>query len=177
MRLFGMVMGAIISLIGLSIMFTPLRTYFVIGWITGMVLLFQGVPMFFSGLKRKSRGKMIAGMITTIVAILLLVSDLQQILTMTITVYLVAGGILLSGLVEFIIGLQLLKKDRNGLLPVVTGGVSIAIGLAGLIFKETTVVVIGVIVGVHILRIGVSVFFQAKNMDKPQVINLSDDRF
>lgn len=175
MRMFGLVLGAIISLIGLSIMFTPLRTYFVIGWITGVVLLLQGIPMFFSGVKRKSRGKMIAGLITTIVSLLLLVSDLQQMLTMTITVYLVAGGILLSGFVEFFIGMQLLKKDRNGLVATVTGAISIVVGLAGLIFKETTVLVIGFIVGVHILRLGISIFFQAKNMDKPQVIDLPEN--
>lgn len=174
--MFGMVVGGIISLLGLSIMFTPLRTYFLIGWITGVVLLFNALPMLISGLSRRNRSlsKIIVGGITALVALILLVSDFQQILTQIIIVYLVAGGIMLSGLVECIIGYLLMKKNRRGLPTLITGGISFAIGLAGLIFQDTTVWVIGIIVGAHILRIGVSVFVSAKNMDKPKVINLNE---
>lgn len=176
MRTFGMVIGGLLSLFGLSIMFTPLRTYFLIGWITGAVLLCNALPMLFTGLNRKTRSlsKTIVGGITAIVALILLVSDFQETLTQVLIVYLVAGGIMLSGLVECIIGYQMTKKNRKGLPTLITGGISFAIGLAGLVFQDTTVWVIGLIVGVHIVRIGVTIFWGAKNMDKPKVINLNE---
>lgn len=176
MRTFGMVVGGLISLFGLSIMLTPLRTYFLIGWITGAVLLCNALPMLFSGLRRKTRSlsRIIVGGITAVVALLLLFTHFQQILTQVIIVYLVAGGIMLSGFIECIIGYQMTKKGNSGLPTLITGGISFAIGLCGLIFQQTTVIVIGIIVGVHILRIGASIFFAAKNMDKPLIINLND---
>lgn len=174
MRIFGLILGGAIALFGLSIMFTPLRTYFLIGWMAGCVLLCNGLSMLGDGFFRKNRSlsKCIAGGITSIVGIILLVTDVQQSITQVLIVYLVAGGIMLSGFIECIIGYLMIKKNKKGLFPLIIGGISFSVGLAGMIYQNATVIVVGVVVGYHIVRIGVTIFMFARDMNKPQVIDL-----
>lgn len=171
MRKTGLISGAIIALFGISIMFTPLRTYFIIGWIAGCVLLFNGLSLFFNGLAKSTRNtsKAAAGGITILIGIILLVTDLQQVLTQVVIVNLIAGGILLSGIVECIFGYIIVKQNNSSAKPLIFGIISVIIGLSGLIFKQTTVLIIGFIVGYHIFRIGINIFSFARSLDKPDV--------
>lgn len=172
MRIFGMIIGGLIALFGLSIILTPLRTYFLIGWITGCVLLCNGLPILFSAIRRKNRSRIIMGLITSIIGIILLVSDFQQVLTQVVMVYLIAGGIMLSGIIELIIGYITYKNTGKGKIALIFGGISFCIGLAGIIFKDATIYIIGVIVGYHIVRIGISVFMTARDINKPDIIDI-----
>lgn len=174
MKRVAMVLGGLLSLMGFSIMFTPIRTYFLIGWITGCVLLCHGLSTLGDGLGKRNRNlrKILVGAVTILVGGGLMATDLQQTLPQLIIVYIVAGGILVSGLIECIIGYLMLKKGQKSLPTLIFGGISCAVGLAGLIFKDATVMVIGFVVGYHILRMGLNLFFFGKNYDKPQVINL-----
>lgn len=170
-----MIIGGIITVSGLSIMFTPLRTYFLIGWITGAVLLCNGLVLLGAGLSKRKRSlsKSIVGAVTALVGVILLATDMQQILTQIIIVYLVAGGIMFSGFIECIIGYSMVKKGKKGLPTLITGGISFAVGLGGLIYQETTVVMIGLVVGYHIVRIGLNIVLFARDMNKPTVIDLN----
>ncbi|MFI3201595.1 MAG: DUF308 domain-containing protein [Eubacteriales bacterium] len=165
MKLLGMIIGGLVTAFGLSIMFTPLRTYFLLGWIIGLVLLCNGVSMLGDGLRKSDRSlsKILVGTVTALIGTILLVSDFQQILTQIIIVYLVAGGILVSGLIECIIGYALLKNDRKGVLALIIGATSVVVGIAGLVFQNATVTVIGFIVGYHIVRIGLNIFLFARS--------------
>lgn len=174
MKKFLMIVGAIISLFGLSIMFTPLRTYFILGWITGCVLICTGGSLLLTGLKRRNRslGLCLMGTVTLVVGLVILGSDLQQSMPETVIVHLVAGGILISGLVECILGYFLMKRGEKALVNFLGGLGSFALGLGGLLFQDMAVIVIGVVVGYHITRMGLQIFFWGKNLDKPQVIDL-----
>lgn len=174
MRKFGMIGGGLIALLGLGIILTPLRTFFIIGTIVGLVLLCNGLSTLFGGLKKKSRSKSIVGIVTTAVGLFLLFTEMQQTLTEVIIIYLVAGGIMLTGFIECVIGVNLMKKKENGIPTLIIGAISFAIGLGGIIYKETTVMVIGAIVGYHIVRIGLNIFVFARDFDKPQVITLKE---
>lgn len=179
MRKFCMVLGVLVMLFGLSIMLTPLRSYFLIGWITGCVLLCNGLSTFFAGFRKKGRSlnKIIVGLITTGIGLLLLFTDMQQTLTQVVIVYLVAGGILISGLIELILGYALIKKEKKGLTTLIFGLISFSIGLMGLIFQNTTVLVVGALVGYHLIRIGMTIFSTAKDWYKPHVIGVSKSGF
>ncbi len=172
MRTFGMILGGLIALFGLSIILTPLRSYFLIGWITGVVLLFNGLPMLLSAIRRKNRSRIIMGLITTIVGAILLISDFNHILTQVVMVYLIAGGIMLSGIIELLIGYIAYKNTGTGKLALIFGGISFCIGLAGIIFKNATIYIIGVIVGYHIVRIGIAIFMTARDINKPDIIDV-----
>lgn len=174
MRKFGMIFGGLITLFGLSIMFTPLRTFFIIGSIVGLVLLCNGLSTLIGGLKKKSRSKSIEGIVTTAVGLFLLFSEMQETLTESLIIYLVAGAIVLTGLIECFIGRNLMKNKNNGIPTLIIGIISITIGVAGIIFKETTVMVIGAIVGYQIVKIGLNIFVFARDFDKPQVIDLKE---
>lgn len=182
MKKIGMLIGIIISLFGLSIILTPLRTYFIVGWIAGFILLCNGLPLLLVGVRKRTRSlsKCIIGAITTIMGIVLLITDAQHMLTEAIIVYCIAGSIILSGLVECLVAFKMLKNKQNGIQTLITGILSLCIGLGSLIFKDTTVIVIGVIVGYHIIRTGVNIFLFSRNIDryfynksKPDVINLN----
>lgn len=172
MKNIGMVVGGLLMILGVSIMVTPLRTYFIIGWIAGCVLLFNGLPLVFSGISKKNRskGKCLVGGVTVLIGIILLITDVKQILSQVLIVNLIAGGIMLSGLIECIIGYGLLKRYNQFSKTLILGIISLVIGLAGLIFRETTVVIIGIIVGYHILRVGISIFTYARRMESPAEI-------
>lgn len=174
MKLFTTIVGGLITLFGVSIMLTPLRTYFLIGWIVGVVLLCNGLSMLFTGLRYKIKSKKFVGITTTLIGIVLLVTDLQQILTQIFIVYLVAGGIMLVGFVECIIGYMLVKKGQGGMYTLVVGAISFAVGLFGLIFKEATVIVIGLIVGYHIVRIGLNVISFSKYMGAQVILDADE---
>lgn len=175
MKIFGLVTGALVTILGLSIMLTPLRMYFLIGWVIGIVLTCNGLSLLLSGIKKekKNKGLTFIGIVTTLVGIILLVTDLQQLLTEIIIVYLITGGIMFSGLVECIIGFNLKKRGKNPVPALLIGGISLAVGLAGIIFHDATVKVIGLVVGYHIVRIGITIFMATYNGGK--VVNAVKD--
>lgn len=112
------------------------------------------------------------GLITSIVGAILLVSDFNHILTQVVMVYLIAGGIMLSGIIELLIGYIAYKKTGTGKLALIFGSISFCIGLAGIIFKNATIYIIGVIVGYHIVRIGLAIFMTARDINKPDIIDV-----
>lgn len=172
MKKLGMLIGGLISAFGISIMATPLRTYFLIGWIAGAVFLVNGLSLLFSGMSKRNKnsGKCVVGAVTTFIGTTLLVTDLSQILTQTIIIYIVAGGILLSGIIEIIIGYSYVKNGGTA-KTIVFGLISAVIGIIGLLFKQTTLIMLGIIVGYHVLRVGISIFSYAKNIDKPIILD------
>lgn len=177
MRIAGMLTGGLIALFGLSIIFTPMRTYFLIGKVIAFIFLCNGLATLVTSLKKgqNSTGKRIISLVITLIGVVLLVSDLYQVLTQIFIVYLVAGGILLSGLVECLVGYRMVKSDKTGFIPLILGVISVIVGLVGLIYQNATIFVIGAIVGYHITRMGLSVFLWARNINKPQVIDLHED--
>lgn len=176
MRLFGLLVGGLITLVGLSIMLTPLRTYFLIGWITGCVLLCNGLSMVGVGTTKgnKSLSKCVVGGITAIVGFILLMTDKQQTITQILVVNLISGGVVISGIIECIIGYMMVKRNKKGVHCLIMGGLSIAMGIAGMLFRDATVIVVGMIVGYHIVRIGATIFMFAWSMEKPKVIDIND---
>lgn len=170
----GMLIGGLIALAGIGTMLTPLRTYFLIGWVTGCVLLFHGLSTLGMGLigKNRSLSKCIVGLISSVIGVVMLVLDQQNTIAQHIIVYFVAGGILLSGLVECFIGWALRKKEKPWVSTFLFGVISLGVGLAGIVFQQATVVIIGVVVGYHIFRVGYTMFQFFYTYDKPRVIDL-----
>lgn len=174
MKKAGMIFGGLVTIFGLSIMATPLRTYFLLGWIAGCVFLFNGLSLVFSGLSKHNRNlsKCVVGSVTALIGVVLLVTDLQQILTQALVIYLVAGGILLSGVVECVAGYVMTRYNQNASKTFILGGISIALGVAGLVFKDATVIIIGVVVGYHIVRLGMTIFNSARNLDSVVIVDM-----
>ncbi|MFI3254159.1 MAG: DUF308 domain-containing protein [Eubacteriales bacterium] len=176
MKLFGTVTGFLVTIFGISIMFNPFQTFEIIDWMIGIVLLCNGLSMLFDGLRKgnPNRSKVIIGIVTTILGIVLLVTDSLQTLTTVIVVYLVAGGIMVSGLIECILGYLSIKKGNPNMHTLIIGIFSFVIGLAGLIFQSAAARVIDLFMGYHVVRIGLTILFATLNMDKPKVINLEE---
>lgn len=173
MKKIGMILGLGCILLGLCIMFTPMRIYFLLGWVTGIVFLFHGVPILASGVlhKPRIRNKIYHGATTVLIGITLLATDFLQILTQQFIVYIVAGGILISGLFECFVGYAFFKGEKKGLLMLLMGIISCVVGISGIIFQNATVMVIGGIIGFFLIKIGVSLFVYARDYDKPRVID------
>lgn len=177
MQKLGMFCGVVISLIGLSIMFTPFRVYVLLGWLVGFIMLSHGFSTLFSGINTKSRWRCVTGGVTMVIGGILVVSDMFEVLTQNIIIYLVAGGIIISGLIECFVGYSLLKekeKRKNGVICFGMGSLSLAVGFFGLFYKNATVLVIGAIVGFHIVKMGVNLFVYARDYYKPKVIDLNE---
>lgn len=174
MKKAGLVIGGLITILGLSIMLTPLRTYFLVGWVIGIILLFNGILMFGSGFRknRRSGSKMTVGLVTTLIGGTLLITDSLQMLTQNLIVYFVAGGILFSGMVECFVGYKRIKSGIPGLPTFILGIISTAVGIFAFLYQNTTVLVIGAIVGFHIAKIGLNIFLAAYNMDKPRILDV-----
>lgn len=169
----GMIIGILISLFGVSIILTPFKTYFILGSIAGFVLLINGVPSLIVNLIRKDRKlfKIIVPAITTFLGFILVATDMAQVLTQTIIVYIIAGGIIITGLIECISSLAVIKKDKRAIETLVIGIISLILGFLCITFKETTVVIIGASVGFYILRIGLNLFVFARDYNKPYIID------
>lgn len=174
MKKTGMLMGLCSALLGLCVIFTPMRIYFLLGWVTGIPFLCHGITMvaatFFS--KSPTKSKVIHGIVTSLVGVALIGTDIFQILTQQLIIFLVAGGILISGLIECFVGYTYFKYEKKGLMTLVMGIASCIVGIAGIVFQETTVTVIGCIVGFFFIKIGASLFTYARDYDKPRVIDL-----
>lgn len=177
MRKFGIILGLIIAVAGLSIMVTPLRMYFIVGWLVGCVFLVNGFSMFVSGFAKGtiSTRKRIIGAITALIGIALLVTDLQKILTQIIIVNLISGGIMFSGIIEFIFVLRTIKRNELSIMHSIKMSIysilSILIGITGLVFKDYTVIIIGMIVGYNVFRTGMIIFSHSRKLDKPIIID------
>lgn len=168
----GYFFSVVLVLFGLCIIFTPLRIYFLLGWVAGAVILCNGLSSLIAQFtqKKKSRSKIITGLVGTVIGVILLVSDLQQSITESFIVYLVTAGIALTGLVECGFGLLFWKKDKSALIPLVMGMISLGIAVLALANQEATSTIISAIVGFYVMKMGASVFVFTKDYDKPRVI-------
>lgn len=172
------ILGLLVSLFGLSIMVTPLRTYFIIiGWMIGSLLLLVGVPTLLTGIFKKQRSisRILVGAIPTVIGFLLVSTDLQQTLTQNLVIFFIAGGIVLTGLSECIIGCVLFKQQKKGFLTILVGLISVGVGLASMYYSDASAFVLGLVVGYHILRMGISLLMLAKDYDKPHILEFYNE--
>lgn len=171
------ILGMLVSLFGLSIMITPLRTYFIIGWMIGSLLLLVGVPTLLTGIFKKQRSisRILVGAIPTVIGFLLVSTDLQQTLTQNLVIFFIAGGIVLTGLSECFIGCVLFKQQKKGFLTILVGLISVGVGLASMYYSEASAFVLGLVVGYHILRMGISLLMLAKDYDKPHILEFYNE--
>lgn len=177
MQKFAFISGVLISLLGLSIMFTPMRVYFLIGWLIGFIMVCNGVSTLLGGMKKKSRSRCIAGFITTFIGGALVLGDSLELIQQSLIIYLVAGGIIVTGLIECFVGYSMMKdkqKGKNGLQCFIMGCLSLGVGLFGMLNQQATVMVIGAVVGFHIVKIGVNICVYARDFNKGQVIDLQE---
>ncbi len=177
MRLTGLIIGGLIVAAGLAFILTPLRMYLIIGWLVGSLLIVGMLVEVVKHLKCKSFGKMqiIEAVVMLGLGIALIATDLQQTLTQVVIVYIVAGGLAISGLIKLIVAYISVKKGKKALGIIVNGALSLLIGIAGFVFKNAVATIIGVLVGFHIANFGLTIFIAAWHMKKTIVATINGE--
>lgn len=166
MKVITIILGILTILAGFFCIAHPAFTAFSIAWILGFLLILSGINILvsFFGKKEGSKSDVFFGILSIIGGIAMLCNYWFQFFTDMIIVMIVAGLILLMGILRISTSLKLKKENQPWILAMISGILSILIAImafinpvAGIMFIDYILAVIFIVQGINLLSFGISI--------------------
>lgn len=173
MKILSVVLGVILVIGGISCMFTPLATYSALAWVIGFTMLLNAMGGICTYSERKEMGmadgwSLASAIISMILALVLLGSELLQIAVITMIPIIAGAWIFIDGIVHVISAIKMnryrktLPQDKRGkfwLVTLIVGIIMVICGIIGflhpLIITITIGFTLGILMGIYIVVSGI----------------------
>lgn len=158
MKVVGIIFGVLTAIMGVYALCVPVQTFFVIGWLVGMVLFADGLTLVIVSLKKEKKEiwKAILGAFLGIMGLVILFCDVQRILTDFMMIYMIAGSIIAVGIIQCIAGIKTYKATKQGISIIVLGALSIIIGVIAAGHPLLTMMTVGYYIAFSLIMHGVN---------------------
>lgn len=165
MKVITIILAILTILAGFFCIIHPAFTAFSIAWILGFLLILGGINVLvsFFGKKEGSKSDVFFGILSIIGGIAMLCNYWFQIFTDVIIVAIVAGLILLMGILRISASIDLKKASQPWVLAMISGILSILIAimafinpLAGIVLIDYILSFIFIVQGISLLSFGIS---------------------
>lgn len=171
MRVLTIILGILLTILGLYCMFTPGITFLSVGWIIGLLLLITGVNSIVDYFGTRALGfstwvDLLFGIVTALLGLVLLFNQGARFITDMVAVYLLAAWILVGGIFLIAASLNLRKVGAGWVWMLVLGILSAIVGFLAFVYPGITAIAIGLMIGLFILLEGVSMILWGASMDK-----------
>lgn len=155
-RILGILAGVFIIITGVLSLFTPLRSYGMVGWLIAFAMVFDGVAkiMLWNDYRKigiSDTWALVGGILSAMLGILLLCSVSGRLAADVIIAYLVAGWLIFAGIVR--IARSITMRDvaknlgtqlgSNWSLALVVGIIMVVLGVFCMIYPGVVMVAIG----------------------------------
>ncbi len=158
MKVVGIIFGALTAILGFYALCVPVQTFFVIGWLVGMVLFADGLTLVIVSLtkEKKEIWKAILGVFLALAGLAILFGDVQRILTDFMMIYLIAGSVIGVGIIQCIAGYKAYKATKEGMAVIVLGVLSIIIGIIAAGHPLLTMMTVGYYIAFSLIMQGIN---------------------
>lgn len=166
MKAITIILGILTVLAGFFCIAHPAFTAFSIAWILGFLLILSGINILvsFFGKKEGSKSDVFFGILSIICGIAMLCNYWFQLFTDVIIVTIVAGLILLMGIVRISASLKLKKAEQPWVLAMISGILSVLIAImafinpiAGVVLIDYILAFIFIVQGINLLSFGIAI--------------------
>ena len=158
MKTISIILGILTGILGACAVAMPFRTFLGIGWVVGMLFLFNGVEMLATGLaaKKKDVWQVIFGICVVILGLVILFSGWQRFLTDVMFVYLIGGSILMHGIYQLIIGFKVWGESKGrAIAGIILGIISMIAAMFAMAHPIMTMFTLGYIIGFALIFQGI----------------------
>lgn len=170
MKIAGIVLGVITSLLGVYAFCVPLGVFLGISWVIAVLIIVNGVESIADGVAsqpKKDTGKIVLGALIVLAGIFLLFSGILRFLTDMMMVYLIGGALILYGIFQIVAGWK--KKEIStgaGVISIICGVISVIGGFLAFGHPFLTMISVGYIIAFNLIMQGVNMIVIAVNRDK-----------
>lgn len=155
-RILGILVGVFLIITGILSLFTPLRSYGMVGWLIAIALIFDGVAkvMVWNDYRKigiSDTWALVGGVVSALVGLLLVCSVSGRLAADVIIAYAIALWILFAGIVRIArsITMRDINKNLGGMLgsnwslALIVGGIMVVLGIFCMIYPGIVMVAIG----------------------------------
>lgn len=171
MKIFTIITGALLTVLGFYAFGVPIRTFLGIGWLLGTLLLINGIELVIASLKKEKKDiwNLILGALDVIIGLVILFNGVQRALTDVMVAYLIGAGILVYGIVQVVFGCKVFKIEKTAsIIRIICGVIGIIAGLGSIGHPFMTMLSVGYIIAINIVVQGINIIvfgFMMKNKE------------
>lgn len=172
MKILSTIMGILLVIGGVYCMLTPGITFLTLGWVLGVLLLISGIELivcYFGGRKVciPSAWDLALGILTTVLAIVILTNNYAQFFTELILAYMLGVWIVVSGALRIFAAFGLKKLEVSiWWLSLVVGVLLILAGIYAFFHPIVAAITLGVMAGLYVTVQGVNLIVFGISMRK-----------
>lgn len=163
MKTISIILGIILTVFGISMIFTPIATFLSTGYFFAIMLLICGIMGMITNISLRNYGiNFIFAIISAVLGIIMAVAPSMQLFADEMLLYIMACWFVLQGIVSIFIAIKA-KKDENK-----QWGWILAIGIIGLIVGIYTLfhplilaMTLGILIGVYFIESGINMIIIA----------------
>ena len=157
MTILCIILGILLIGGGVSLMLTPLATFMAAGFIIGIGLLVYGIVGLANSIKYKVGAlAIITNVLAIIVGIICFIRPGATLVIDTVLLYIIGAYFVLHGILSIAISFQEKKESDHWFLGLITGILSIGVGVFTFIFPQVTAVAVGILIGLYFIEAGIS---------------------
>lgn len=151
------ILGILLIGSGFSLMLTPLATFMAAGFIIGIGMLVYGIVGLANSIKYNVGAlAIITNVLAIIVGIICFIRPGATLVIDTVLLYIIGAYFVLHGILSIAISLQEKKENDHWFLELITGILSIGVGVFTFIFPQVTAVAVGILIGLYFIEAGIS---------------------
>ena len=165
MKALTIILGVLMSILGICAMAMPFRVFLGIGWLVGALFVIYGVQMAVGSLKKEKKDifSCIFGVITVVLGAWITLSAVQRTLTDILIAYLVGFYLIIFGVLRCAAAYKLFKTKMKsqGVIAVILGILSCICGIFSVGHPIMTMISVGYIIAINLLVQGISMITMA----------------
>lgn len=166
MKVITVILGVLLVIGGIYCIFSPVATYSAMGWLIGLSMLAEGVANVITWNSRRKLGvadgwSLAGGIISIILGVFMLGSYAMQAAVDVFIAYLIAFWLVVAGIVRIVTALNMRKSTDQALangwaIQLVLGVLIIILGILNMLNPVSVMIGIGMMMGVSIVFVGVT---------------------
>lgn len=166
MKIITIISGILTILAGIFCLAHPAFTAFSLAWILGFLLIISGINILVGYFSKKegSKSDVFFAILSIIGGVLLLFNYWMQLLTNVVIIIVIAGFILIMGILRITASLRFKKDGLPWVLSMLSGILSVLVALmafinpaAGILLMDYILSFIFIVQGINLLSFGISI--------------------
>ncbi|MCR5746871.1 MAG: DUF308 domain-containing protein [Lachnospiraceae bacterium] len=172
MGVVSIILGAIFIIVGVLSIFTPISTFLSLGYLIGILFFVFGLIGIIKAFRKESE---VFGTVISVLAFLVGIASFfrpgSTLVFDAIILYMIAFWFLLKGIMSIMIAIEVKGESKHWYLALITGLLSIAVGIIAFIYPGVTAIAAGLMIALFFIEIGIDmiVFGSAFNNLKKAV--------
>ncbi len=171
MKIFRIVIGILFIISGIYAMLTPGATFLSLAWVIGIMLMVSGITHIISYIADRKDNEhtiwyLINGIFSLLIGIIVISNGLLYFVTEFILIYIFAGWITVSGLIQFRVAFLQKKQEQKWILIFITAIITIIIGITSFFNPVLLALSIGILIGVWMMIAGINLITFSSSIKK-----------